>query len=89
LFVDSVLLIVDCALFEIFVFGVQWYIYVYWNYLFLINLQEQIDTVTVGGVENVGKEDWIEIKSEEDYMQFVGTIKTEQEVSVLLLRVLW
>jgi hypothetical protein len=86
LLVYSVLFIVDCALFEIFVFAVPWYIYIYiylyWNFLFLITLQEQIDTVTVEGVENVGKEDWIEIKSEEDYVRLVGTIKTEQEVSV-------
>jgi hypothetical protein len=45
-------------------------------------LQEQIDTVTVG-VENVGGVNWIEIKTEEECIQFVSTIKTEQEVSVL------
>jgi hypothetical protein len=50
---------------------------------FLITLQEQIDTVTVGGVENVGVEDWIEIKTEEDYMELVGRVKCEEEVSVL------
>jgi hypothetical protein len=46
-------------------------------------LQEKIDTVTVEGVENVGEEDCIKIKIEEDYIQLLGTIKTEQEVSVL------
>ena len=46
--------------------------------------------MTVEGVENVGEEDWIEIKTEEDYIQLVGTVKCEQEVSVLCtLCVLW
>jgi hypothetical protein len=53
------------------------------NCLLLVTLQEQIDTVTVEGVENVGGEDWIEIKTEEDYRQLVGRVKCEQEVSVL------
>jgi hypothetical protein len=39
----------------------------------LITLQEKIDTDTVEGVESVG---------EEDYIQLVHTIKTEQEVGV-------
>jgi hypothetical protein len=50
--------------------------------LVLITLQEQIDTVTVG-VENVGDEDWMEIKIEENYVQLVDGVKCEQEVSVL------
>jgi hypothetical protein len=45
-------------------------------------LQEQIDTAT-GGVESVGGEDGINIKTEEDCIEFVSTIKTEPEVSVL------
>ena len=49
---------------------------------FLITLQEKTDTVTVG-VENVGEEDCIKIKTEEDFIQLVRVIKTEQEVSVL------
>jgi hypothetical protein len=57
--------------------------------LFLINLQEKIDTVTVGGVENVEEEDGITIKTEEDYTQFARVIKTEQEVSVLCWCILW
>ena len=57
--------------------------YLYQNYLFLITLQEEIDTVKVEGVENVGEEDGIKIKTEEDYIQLVRTVKTEQEVSVL------
>jgi hypothetical protein len=57
--------------------------------LFLINWQEKIDTVTVGGVENVEEEDCITIKTEEDYTQFARVIKTEQEVSVLCLCILW
>ena len=50
--------------------------------LFLINLQEKIDTVRVEGVENVEEEDCIKIKTEEDFIQLVRVIKTEQEVSV-------
>ena len=56
-------------------------LYIYLNNFFLIPFQEKIDTVTVEGVENVGEEDCIKIKTEEDYMQLV---KSEQEVSVLL-----
>ena len=56
---------------------------IYRNYLFLITLQETTDTVTVEGVENVGEEDCIEIKTEEDFIQLVRVIKTEQQVSVL------
>jgi hypothetical protein len=39
--------------------------------------------MTVEGVENVGEEDCIEIKTEEDYIQLVGRVKCEQKVSVL------
>jgi hypothetical protein len=49
----------------------------------LLTLQEEIATVTVGGVENVEEEDSIAIKSEQHYIQLVRVIKTEQEVSVL------
>jgi hypothetical protein len=52
-------------------------------------LQENIDTVTVEWVENVGEEDCIKIETEEDYIQLVGTIKTEQEVSFLCWCILW
>jgi hypothetical protein len=45
----------------------------------LLSLQEKIDTVTVEGVENVGGEDCVEIKTEADYIELV---KSEQEVSV-------
>jgi len=48
----------------------------------LITLQERVDTVT-GGVENVGEEDSITIKTEQHYIQLVRVIKSEQEVSVL------
>jgi len=50
---------------------------------FFISLQEKIDTLTVEGVDSVGEEDYIEIKTEEDYIQLVRTVKCEQEVSVL------
>jgi hypothetical protein len=56
---------------------------------FCITLQEKIDTVTAEGVENVGEEDCITIKIEEDYIQLLGSINTEQEVSVLCWCVLW
>ena len=52
-------------------------------FFFLITLQEKIDTVTVEGVENVGEEDCIKIKTEEDYIQLVRTVMGEEEVSVL------
>jgi len=55
----------------------------------LILLQESIDTVKVGRVENVGEEDCIKIKTEEDYIQLVQTVKTEGEVSVVCWCVLW
>jgi len=80
LLIDSVLLVVDYALF-VTVCGKQCYTYI--RIIFLITLQERIDTVTVEGVENVGEEDSIKIKTEDDYIQFVCTVKSEQEVSVL------
>jgi len=55
----------------------------------LIPLQEKIDRVTVEGVENVGEEDCIKIKTEEDYIQLVRTVKSEQEVSGLCWCGLW
>ena len=58
-------------------------LYIHLNYLFLVTLQEKIDTVTVEGVENVGEEDCIKIKTEEDYIQLVRTVMSEQGVSVL------
>jgi hypothetical protein len=51
--------------------------------VFLIILQEDICTVIVERVENVGEEDCIKIKTEEDYIQLVCTVKCGQEVSVL------
>ena len=57
---------------------------------FLIILQENIDTVTVERVENVGEEDCIKIKTEEDYIEeLVRTVKCEQEVSVVCWCILW
>jgi hypothetical protein len=60
-------------------------LYIYLNYLFFffITLQEKSDTVTLEGVECVGEEDCIKIETEEDYIQLVWTVKSEQEVSVL------
>ena len=49
----------------------------------MVNLQEKIDTVLVEGVENVGEEDSITIKTEQHYIQLVRTVKVEQKVSVL------
>ena len=56
---------------------------------FLIILQENFDTVKVERVENVEEEECIKIKTEEDYIQFVSTIKTEEEVSVVCWYILW
>jgi hypothetical protein len=64
-------------------------LYIYWNCILLLILQENIDTVKVGRVENVGEEDCIKIKTEEDCIQLVRTIKTEEEVSVVCWCVLW
>jgi hypothetical protein len=52
-------------------------------------LQENIDTVTVETVGSVGEEDCIKVKTEEDYIQLVRTVKTEDEVSVVCWCVLW
>ena len=60
----------------------------YWNCLFLINLQENVDTVTAEKFENLGEEEWIKIKTEQHYIQLVQTVKCEQEASVVCC-VLW
>ena len=58
--------------------------------MFLIILQENIDTFTVERVENVGEEDCIKIKTEEDYIEeLVQTVKCEQQVSVVCWCILW
>ena len=88
LLLDCVLLVVDRALFDALCLWPA-VLYIYLNYLLLIPLQEKIDTVTVEGVENVGEEDCIKIKTEEDYIQLVRTVKSEQEVSVLCWCGLW
>jgi hypothetical protein len=64
-------------------------LYIYYNYLLLIILQENIDAFKVERVESVGEEDCIKIKTEEDYVQLVRTVKTEEEVSVVCWCVLW
>ena len=57
---------------------------------FLIILQENIDTVTVEIVENVGEVDCIKMKTEEDCIEeLVRTVKSEQEVSVVCSYILW
>jgi hypothetical protein len=45
--------------------------------------------VTVEGVESVGEEDCIKIKTEQHYIELVRTVKSEQEVSVLCCCVVW
>ena len=55
---------------------------------FLIILQVNVDTVTEK-FENVGEEDWIITKTEEDCIQLVQTVKCELEVSVVCWCVLW
>jgi hypothetical protein len=59
------------------------YRYFDWLFFSFIILQEKIDTVTVEGDQNAGEEDCIEIKTEEDYIQLVRTVISEEEVSVL------
>jgi hypothetical protein len=58
-------------------------LYIYWNYILLVILQENIDTATVERVEKVGEEDCIKVETEEDFIQLVRTVKTEEEVSVV------
>jgi len=82
MFLDSLLLVVDCAFFKAVVCGQQCYTYILKLYFFIIS-QEAIDTVKVEGDENVGKEDCIKIKTEQHCIELVRTVKTEQEVSVL------
>jgi hypothetical protein len=79
--VDCLLLVVHSALFVTFVWPAVLYIYL--NYLFLIILQQKINTVTVEGVENVEEEDCIKIKTEQHYIQLGRTVKSEQEVNIL------
>ena len=64
-------------------------LYIRWNCLFLIILQQNIDTVAAERYENVGEEDCIKIKTEEDFIQLLHTVKTEEEVSVSCWCVLW
>jgi hypothetical protein len=64
------------------------FIFIFFIYIY-ITLQKKIDAVTEEGVENVREEDRIKIKTEEDYMQLMGTVKIEQEVSMLCWCVLW
>jgi len=64
-------------------------LYIYWNYLFLIILQQNIGTIKAEIVENVGEEDCIKITTEEYIIQLVRTVKTEEEVSVVCWCVLW
>ena len=49
----------------------------------MITLQDTIDTVTVEGVEDVQEEVRIQIKTEQNYIELVQTVKTEEKVSVL------
>jgi len=50
----------------------------------LIILQENIDTVTAERVENVGEEDCVKTKTEEEFsIQLVRRVKSEEEVSVV------
>jgi hypothetical protein len=81
-FFDSVLLVLNCALSGAFVCGKHLYTYIGIIFFFII-LQKKVDTMTVEAVENVWEEDWIKIKTEDDYTQLVGRVKCEQEVSVL------
>jgi hypothetical protein len=65
-------------------------LYIYQNYIFLsIILQGNIDTVPLEGVDSLGAEDCVNIKTEQDYIELVRTVKTEDEVSVVCWFVLW
>ena len=64
-------------------------LYIYWNYISLIILQRNTNTVKVERVGHAAKENCFKIKTEEDYIQLVRTVKTEEEVSVVCWCVLW
>ena len=90
-----VLLLVDCLLLVVFyllidglVCSKQCYTYIRIIF-FLVILQENIDTVKVEGFENVGEEDCTKMKTEENYMQLVRTVKSEDEVSIVCWCVFW
>jgi hypothetical protein len=58
--------------------------------IFLILLQENIDTVTAGRVESVGEDKCVQIKTEEEFcIQLVRRVKSKEEVSVVCWCVLW
>jgi hypothetical protein len=57
--------------------------------IFFIILQENDDTVSVERVVSVGEEDYIKTETEEDCIQLVRTVKSEEEVSDLCWCVLW
>ena len=76
------------ALITALVCGKQCYKYIRITYFFIL-LQTNIDTVTADRFKNVGEEDWIKIKTEEDCIQLVRTVKCEQAVSVVCWCVLW
>ena len=45
---------------------------------FLIILQQNIDTVTAEGFENVAEEDCIKIETEQHYIQLVRTVSVNR-----------
>jgi hypothetical protein len=85
--VDCVVLLLDCAL--RFLALASSAVHILDLYVFDSLLQQQVDTVIVEGLENVGEEDWIEIKTEEDCLRLLGGVKWVQEVSVLCWCFLW
>jgi hypothetical protein len=70
LLVDCFLLVVDCALMLLSVASSA------------IQIVELSFFGKLEGVENVGEEDSITIKTEQHYIQLVRTMKVEQEVCV-------
>ena len=81
LFIEFVPLVVDYPLIDALVCVKHCYTYI-GIIVFLLLLQENIGTVTLQKVENVGEEDCIKIKTEEEFcIQLVRTVKSEEEVS--------
>jgi hypothetical protein len=80
LLLDSVLLVVVYALMDTSVASCAIHIL---ELCLLIILQDSIATLTEERVESVEEEGCIKIESEEDYIQLVCTVKTEEEVSVV------
>jgi hypothetical protein len=84
---ELVIFLPSLVIIWLFLGGNQYYTYIRIN--FLIFLQENDGTVTVERVVSVGEEDCVKTENEEDCIQLVRTVKSEEEVSDLCGCILW